>query len=576
MGTSAYNLQILGAGEEAVRSALPGAAVGRRSRRFVTACLGETGFRALNGIARRLSRELGCAVLAVSLFDGDVLDLTLFREGRQLAYYIADPVRDHVSSGAPGRFCEALGLPSETAPKLKRLFSSQNQEEKLLILGDLLGAPLHARWDLLDGLSFVRADGAALEAWLAEHPAVPKVKNRCRSRVIQEIAGLTAIPLGDAPSKLMPGHDAGGRYVVLLRPLRYADEETAAFLHCSAGDVIGHHTHGGFWGRPAGDGTLALSPAEDQHLPLPEGVLPSELHYTQWDDRLIVYGDRYATSGHVTAPYQTVILSDTAGLLPTPLALELEGVPARALLTPLPDGGFLAQSLETQDLTDGPPKTVCPAALCRYDASGVLRWVRPGDCRFITAVRRQGIYFWALYGAPPSLEAGLFHLDFDGRERSSRLIPAPCEAFYVLGDTPYLLLNNGYHVDAALCRLTPALQESGRVPVPYMSHIVLSPDGSLLYAAGFQSGLAAIDAGTFQVRRELRRRDGFESPVVDGDNRLWVKNGACWECYSPDLALLSRHRLAGEMCAVWPGPERSVCILTEQSSRRLIRVYQLG
>ena len=217
MGTSAYNLQILGAGEEAVRSALPGAAVGRRSRRFVTACLGETGFRALNGIARRLSRELGCAVLAVSLFDGDVLDLTLFREGRQLAYYIADPVRDHVSSGAPGRFCEALGLPPETAPKLKRLFSSQNQEEKLLILGDLLGAPLHARWDLLDGLSFVRADGAALEAWLAEHPAVPKVKNRCRSRVIQEIAGLTAIPLGDAPSKLMPGHDAGGRYVVLLR-----------------------------------------------------------------------------------------------------------------------------------------------------------------------------------------------------------------------------------------------------------------------------------------------------------------------------------------------------------------------
>ena len=85
----------------------------------------------------------------------------------------------------------------------------------------------------------------------------------------------------------------------------------------------------------------------------------------------------------------------------------------------------------------------------------------------------------------------------------------------MLGDTPYLLLNNGYHVDAALCRLTPALQESGRVPVPYMSHIVLSPDGSLLYAAGFQSGLTAIDTGTFQVRRELRRRDGFESPVVD-------------------------------------------------------------
>ena len=340
MGTSLSNLQILGAEESSVRAALPKAVVGRWSERFVTACPGDLSFGPLNRRANQLSKTLSCTVLAVSIFDGDALDLTLYGQGKRLTHHIVNQEGDVLTAGNPKLFCSALGLPPETAPKLKRLFTASDQEEKLSILSQLLGAPLYARWDTPESFQFTPADCAPLEAWLNDHPLPPKVKNQGKAELTQEIPDLCL----------------DGGPVILFRPLAYADNRDAAVFGCKIGDVIGQHRYGGFWGQQNADGTLSLLPLEeDSILPIlsPDDHAPTgTLEYAELGGRLVTYGDKLAPHPSFPGafvPSQCVILADTAGLCPTPLALTLDGEPVQGKLHLLPDGGLLVERPEDLD-----------------------------------------------------------------------------------------------------------------------------------------------------------------------------------------------------------------------------------
>jgi len=146
----------------------------------------------------------------------------------------------------------------------------------------------------------------------------------------------------------------------------------------------------------------------------------------------------------------------------------------------------------------------------------------------------------------------------------------------LLGDTPYVLGSRGYREDYLLHRLTPDLQPDGEVFVPYMSSLALSPDGTLLYAAGFESGLRVISAASLDIICDLPRRANFDNAVADGQNRLWVGNGSYFECYTPELECVSRHRLKGEICWVYRNDAGQACAVTYQRSKYIIRVYRFS
>lgn len=195
------------------------------------------------------------------------------------------------------------------------------------ILSQLLGAPLYARWDTPESFQFTPADCAPLEAWLNDHPLPPKVKNQGKAELIQEIPDLCL----------------DGGPVILFRPLAYADNRDAAVFGCKIGDVIGQHRYGGFWGQQNADGTLALIPLEeDSILPIlsPDDHAPTgTLEYAELGGRLVTYGDKLAPHPSFSGafvPSQCVILADTAGLCPTPLALTLDGEPVQGKLHLLP------------------------------------------------------------------------------------------------------------------------------------------------------------------------------------------------------------------------------------------------
>lgn len=574
MGTTVSNLQILGRAEDAVRAAMPHTLVGTWSKRFVTACP-NLSLQQLARTAASLSKRLECTLLMTAMFDGDALRLTLFQNGRRLTEHRALPSAEDCVVGNPKLFCTALGLPEELAPKLRRLFSDCSmQEEKLGILQVLLGTPLFLRWDDDPPEGPVIDDPAPLIQWVKDHPAPPKIKNQCKAELIQEI------PERGLEHKHVPS-------TLIFRPVvRKGDKVGWYRSEGKAGDIIGHTCVGGEWARPCPDGRLERIPLVDPPIPdtLQAAVFPGEhfgsdfpphYTYTFLDSRMITSAELYPPKPNqfgVYTPYCTVILHDTADILPLPLLLTLEDEPVRGSLHLLPDGGFLAAVSPRYDSSRPPVQIREPALIC-YGPDGTQRWsIRGIDC----VVGMAGGLIYAVTADEDRQNKRLLSIDLNGNAAAQCLIPFSRYGtkIHIIGDTPYLLEPFGYQEDAVLHRLTSDLQPAGEVPVPDMSRFSLSPDGALLCCSGFGTGLQIMDAAALQVIRRLNRMDDFHSPVVDGQNRLWVGNKSYFECYDQELSLISRHRLAGDICETHRNAAGQACVVTHQDRKYFGRVYR--
>lgn len=382
MGTTVSSLQILGASLEDVRAALPRALVGQWSERFVTACP-ELTFQHLERKAGTLSKKLDCTILSVSMFDGDAVSLTVFQSGKRLTTHSVAIETGELKVGNPKLFCSALGLPEELAPKLKRLFTDcSSQEDKLHILQALLGAPLFLRWDDPDDrfpTKPVQEDPDPLERWLKEHPAPPKppkIKNQCRAEMIQEITDLCYY-----------GHLGGNLF--LFRPLvhvRDEEENMREWLKKRGRkdeDVLGVESCNGKLGRLQPDGSLKLTPLEDpavtfdliKYLFESGDVQFDHFIYAAQGDRLVTAALFLAESGFQSySSYQTVVLRDSAGILPCYLPLEADGEPVVAdRFFLLPDGGFLAVGKPHCEFVGNRFNTRW-GRLYRYGPDGTLRY----------------------------------------------------------------------------------------------------------------------------------------------------------------------------------------------------------
>ena len=555
MGTTVSSLQILGAPVGNVRAALPRALVGQWSARFVTACPELTPNNAERR-AKALSRKLNCTLLLVAMFDGDALWLTLYQNGDRLTRHVALPENCWV--GSPKVFCSALGLPEELAPKLKRLFTGcEMQEEKLGILQSLLGAPLFLRCSdekeghLPEGP--IEADAGPLEEWLREHPVPPKVKNRCKAELLQEI------------TDRYPKSESNP---IIFRPaVREGDHHTGWYSQHRAGDILGCASRGGEWARFLPDGHMELIPMEDAGIK----SAYDNIHVSCLGDRLIMTICRYEPdpSGFPGAqrPFQTVVVRDTAGIIPCPLPLTWEGEPRTGGFLSLPDGGFLIAVSVRYD-GSRPPVKIRSELLARYGPDGALRWTAPG-IGSIYQITGQRIY------AADSERKHLLVLRPNGTVAGK----------YPLPESPYgtkvHILNGTPFVEAGECgeepllyRLTPDLRPDGEVHIPNNSDLALSPDGTLLYAVGYESSLRVIDAKSLDILRDLPRKDSFYAPVVDGLNRLWVADKGCFECHTPTLECISRHRLKGSVYRAYCSTNGHACALTFQESKYITRVYR--
>lgn len=591
MGTTVSSLQILGVPEQTVRDALPRALVGQWSARFVTACP-DPAFQGQERKASALSKKLACTVLSVSMFDGDTLSLVLYQEGKRLTRHVVNPESGENTAGNPKLFCSALGLPEALGPKLKRLFAAcEIQEKKLGILQVLLGAPLFLRYGDEEELlpeGPIEADSGPLEKWIGEHPEPPKIRNQCKAEQIQEIPEKT-----NACSH-------GSNITILHSPRRFTEEDIEDY-----GDIF---KVGEVWGEcnddlgtcPLADGRLELIPLVQPEITLEQYRAafhrePPELDYFHLDYAYTYQNGRVVTTSALfeadpTFPssfcgVQTAFLHDTAGILPCPFALTLDG--GSALLTGfgpsdslrlLPDGGFLAA---VRSRADDPrlPKELRAATLARYGPDGAQLWTVPGIEHICEVV---GDRVYAVSGNNPAGGQRLLAVDMGGNVTARCSVPrsphGPSKICIVSGIPYYIVESPRFRGDDLLCRLTLDLQPDGEVSVPDMadrlSYLLLSHNGTLLYAVGYQSSLRVIDAENLRVVCDLPKKEWLRAAAVDGQNRLWVGCGGYAECYTPELELASRHRLKGEVISLHRNEAGQMCAVTFQKKTYTIRVYR--
>lgn len=211
-------------------------------------------------------------------------------------------------------------------------------------------------------------------------------ENQCKAELIQEI-----------PDRYPTFGSNVGSNVLILRPAVRNEDQARRYVIERAGDILGYACQGGEWCYPLPDGQLELRPLTDP-------VISDNYSYAQLDGRLVtavfLYGPDPSGYPGARTPIQTVIVHDTAGILPCPLPLTIEHRPAVGTLTLLPDGGFLAELYPQFDGSHPPVQIREPALVC-YGPDGVQRWAVEGvdhvvqiEKDLIHAVRKKD------YGSP--------------------------------------------------------------------------------------------------------------------------------------------------------------------------------
>lgn len=186
MGAKFGNIQVLNTSVEELQALLPKTVVGRWSERFVTALSEDYQLGTVEREGQKLSRKVAGPVLAVGLFDDDLLSLTVYQGGKRLTEHVLNPYDGINKAGNPAVFCAALGLPAEDEKRLRAVWKKGDATEQLNLTQKLLAAPLWCDENWQPDTSVTR-DAEAVDCWLNERPEPPKLKNKTKVELIQEL-----------------------------------------------------------------------------------------------------------------------------------------------------------------------------------------------------------------------------------------------------------------------------------------------------------------------------------------------------------------------------------------------------
>lgn len=569
MGTFLGNLTVLGSDVETVSALLPGTTVGQWSERFVTVLHESYGMgEALDRPARKLSKALPWAVvLASALVDSDLLELTVWQGGKRVTTRGHFPYDGVPKRGDPKKFCAALGLPEEDEARLKAVWAKGNAEEQLELTAALLGAPLYCDTRAVPQ-EMHRRDAVQVDEWLAQRPDPPKVKNRTKAEIVQELAGLT-VEYSNVNSI--------EEYFVFT-PVEYE-------------------------GKYFGDVDTAMFRWENGVLAPVASFLPEEWRRTnrwcRWvtyheigEDRVLAVGNEMVEDSPSQRHGETAgIIGDSTRLLDCPLELTLDG--NRRYVDPsmwsMPDGGILLTYSAIWHFGD----ELAPAELVRYAPNGAILWRRSLH-QVGSPVMLWGGRLWMDRGQDACPGEHYYALDLDGQEGLSiALPPLPQEKDFVFH---YTLLKEQpledelwvvrSALDCRVCkesytlfRLTNRGELLGQHPLPGrltndLSHVVVLPER--VFLASFQEGLWTLDRKDFSVCAAVADHREYCGLIADGHGRVWTLVGSgTWEGYDQDLNLLSRHRLKGYTFDYQLDTDGNLRVLTCDEKNHIFRVYRI-
>lgn len=519
MGTTLANLHVLNV--EVLYSWMPDATIGRWSRHYVSLFSAAFLPELVDKKARSLSKKVPQPVLSAWLSDDDAVGISVFQRGRTIAAHISGLV-EYSRMGNIPLFCQTLNLPEEDVSRLRTVWKKGSAEEQLLLTADLLGVPLyHDSIELPDRQYARNAD--AVDRWIRERPAPPKIRNTAKAALIQELPQFRCKPV----SYRSPFHVSVDPY-----DNQYAYDR--------------YH----LWkARP--DGTLGEIWTSEKYL-----------RFFASDDRIIC-----------TDFYNKTVEYDSSVLLP-------RGYPICDDLLPLEDGRIL----QTIAAADERHTFLCcapdGAALWWKDDLTSQEHVFAWNERELVLSRdtKECLQFVRM-----DLASGR---EIETLDRSVGLDAYQKRwhsgAWWITHDGR--ILENGVWKSKGnyqLTKLDGNLRKLSTAALPsYTQDVFFSPDNRLVYVFLYQSQILAMDADHLTVENTLNDK-AFLMPLgFDGNHpghRFWLqRNGSTVEAWDSLLTkTLSRHRLKGEIVGCHRDQYAHLCVSTWDERKRIFRIYRL-
>ena len=523
MGTTLANLHVLGGDETQLRALLPEAAVGCWSDRFVSAYSKEF-IRFSGKDGRSLSRKMTQPILLAWISDSDAVGFSLYQGGKTIAEHMVNLDRRIEKMGNTALFCQTLGLPAEDASRLRTLWRKGDAEEQMTMTAMLLGLPLYNDCIRLPD-KLASRDSETVDQWIAERPALPKVKSETKAVLLQEIPRFRMCHL------ILSGALYGS-----IEP--YGDEYSYDRVH--------------LW-IPNETGTL--SPGGSMEGPV------DHVAFIRFHDRIIGFD-------HTSA-----IVFDSAGLLPM-------GYPTGGSPVFTSDSGLLwldsVGARLDRDVT-----------FTYWAPDGAVLWRsshRVGTRQFFAQASAEIIFTSVIEGAP-WLEC-VDKLTGETVKRIARPFGSGAHeaayhnGFHWVTDTwvnqndekkPYMehaliKYDNGYRPIVEL-----------RLPT-HMQGLFFAPDHVYGYLFFFKNQVMVINTETFSIENVLNDKS-FLSPLgFDSAGRFWLqRDQGTAEAWDASLSrTLSRHRLKGELRGRHQDARGGMCLVTMDDKEKVLRVYQLG
>ena len=528
MGTTLANLHILDGDEQQLTALLPKATVGCWSSRFVSLYAQEFVHDSFGEkAARAVSRKLTQSVLRAWIFDSDSVGFAVYQNGKKVVEHIMNP-DGYSKMGNIPMFCKLLELPVEDEPRLRTVWKKGLAEEQLWLTASLLGVPLHHDCKMLPKQQHSR-NAEAVDKWIAERPAPPKIKSATKAVLIQELTNYRS------------------HYIVNSTPTHTC--------YCSAEpyDLPYGYDKLQFW------------------VPNADGILHAD-RYVSIDDHI----DLCASQDRILGEDYNMIVFDSAGLLPS--GYEMKGT----YYYFLPDGGLL-WAIAPHSLTD------LSTTFLRCASDGSILWHKhetyPAETRVIVCENGE-IALTFLSDRAHCLE----RIDgLTGETIEKVLCPFGLNAWsktyhsgfwWVAHDNQCTILDEKKEGELgnALTKLDDAFRPLSQLPLPtFTQELFFSPDCAYIYVFFFQSQVMVVNAKTLAIENVLNDKSLLHPLGFDSVGCFWLKrDNSTVEAWDASLRKpLSRHKLKGVISGCHLDEQGSMCVVTWNEKEKLLRVHKL-
>ena len=478
--------------------------------------------------ARTFSKKLPQPILSAWLFDSDAVGLSIFHGRKCVASHIFSLDGPSKMGNIP-LFCRTWNLPEEDVSRLRMVWKKGSAEDQLYLTAALMGLPLYHDSIELPEKQYIR-DTDTVDQWIKARPAPPKVKNKTKAELIQEIPEFRHYGTNSFTSS----------FYISIDP----------FDHQYAYDRF----H--LWKTQA-DGTIREIWSTKQYLQIFSSK--GRMVCVDFHDRTVQY--------------------DSAGQLPNTYLVP-------SYLQFLDDGRMLLSSVSQDNHTllscckaDGSVKWTKDLA----SGSRVLSWssreliLENHTKEDLTLTRidiMSGDEIETLH-SPVGLNPyqKVWHNN----------------AWWITHDG-HILENGVWNVkgNCLLIKLDGTLKKETEVHLPsYTQEIFFSPVDMLIYVFLFEEQVLVIDCDHMDVINTLKSKSYLAPLYFDDwplsyenkylDPRLWMqRDGSTVEAWDNLLTKpMSRHRLKGEIVGYHLDQNEKPCVATWDEKRSIFRIYRL-